>query len=133
LRHGCKGGESPFGGPLVASPRRIRKIREEESGVGRLAGFTALANSSRREVLQHLAKGEATVSEVRGLFQVSHAAVTNLLNMLDRGADSPALECKDVFPCKPIPHAKLAVIPNASHFALSSEQDYTAFSIRGIY
>jgi Helix-turn-helix domain len=39
--------------------------------------FTALAHSTRRAILRRLAKGEATVGEVRDLFQISHAATHN--------------------------------------------------------
>jgi predicted transcriptional regulator len=61
--------------------------------------FTALAHSTRREILRHLATGEATVGEVRDLFQISHAAVTKHLEILDRaGQISPALKWKAVFP-----------------------------------
>lgn len=48
------------------------------------ATFTALSHSTRRAILARLGKGEATVGELAKPFDLSPAAVTKHLKMLER-------------------------------------------------
>ncbi|WP_431861844.1 ArsR/SmtB family transcription factor [Azospirillum sp.] len=45
--------------------------------------FAALADPTRRAILQRLAKGEATVSELRKPFQISQPAISKHLKVLE--------------------------------------------------
>ncbi len=45
--------------------------------------FSALANRTRRALIARLAKGEATVTELAGLFTISQPAITKHLGVLE--------------------------------------------------
>lgn len=46
--------------------------------------FQALADPTRRSILQFLAKGEATVLEIAALFEISQPAITRHLGVLEK-------------------------------------------------
>lgn len=50
------------------------------------ATFAALADPTRRAILAHLAKGEASVTELAKPFEISLPAISKHLNVLERTA-----------------------------------------------
>ncbi len=82
------------------------------------ATFAALADPTRRAILAHLAKGEASVTELAKPFEMSLPAISKHLKVLERaglivrGREAQWRPCqlnaealKDVFSCFPWPEA----------------------------
>lgn len=62
--------------------------------------FAALADPTRRRILQHLARGEATVSALVGLFHLTQPTISSHLKVLEGAGLISRSRVAQLRPCK---------------------------------
>ena len=71
--------------------------------------FSALADPTRREILVHLARGEATVSDIVRRFELTQPTISSHLKVLETAGLISRRRVAQLRPCKLVPERLKAV------------------------